>query len=166
MNTTRLVPVAALALSVCACGSSSSVDVSGTYNGPVTNGANSCPGTWTTGDTSNADVTVAQTGSSVSIQVQGAAGLLLQIGFGTNAFTGSVTGGHIDAMIIGSVQSAAGACQYTFDGNLKATLAANTLSGTITYTPKTNSNVDCTTMGITGCSRVQSFTMDRPPKTM
>ena len=162
MNTTRLALVAGLALSLCACGSVNVV-VSGTYTGTVTNGVNSCPGTWTTGQTSNADVTVAQTGSSVSIQVQGAAGLLLQLGFGTNAFAGTVSGGHIDAMIIGSVSSTAGACQYTFDGTLIGNLAGNTLSGTITYTPKTNGNADCTTMNITGCSRVQSFTMNRPP---
>jgi hypothetical protein len=165
MDTTRLALVAALALWVCACGSSN-VDVSGTYSGTVTNGVNSCPGTWTTGQTSNADVTVAQTGSSVSIQVQGAAGALLQLGFGTNAFTGSVSGDHISAMIIGSVQATAGGCQYTFDGNLSGNLSGDTLSGTITYTPKTNGNADCTTMSITGCSRGQSFTMNRPPKTM
>ena len=165
MNTTRLALVTALALSVGACGSVN-VIVSGTYTGTVTNGVNSCPGTWTTGQASNADVTVAQTGSSVSLQVQGAAGLLLQLGFGTNAFSGSVSGGHIDATIIGSVSSTAGGCQYTFDGNLSGDLVGNTLSGTITYTPKTNGNADCTAMGITGCSRVQSFTMNRPPKTM
>jgi hypothetical protein len=149
-------------LSVCACGSTT-VDVSGTYSGPVTNGANSCPGAWVTGQSSDADVTIAQNGMNVSIQVQGAAGLLLQLGFGTNAFTGSVSANHISAAIIGSVQSTAGGCQYTFDGNLSANISGNTLSGTITYTPKTNGHADCGTMNVNGCSRVQSFTMTRVP---
>jgi hypothetical protein len=152
--------LAIVGLCVCACGSSS-VDVSGAYSGPVTNGANSCPGTWATGQTSAADVTIAQTGANVSIQVMGAAGLLLQLGFGTNAFTGSVRGNHIDALIIGSVQATAGGCQYSFNGSLSANVSGNTLSGSITYTPKTNGHADCDSMSITGCSRTQSFTMTK-----
>jgi hypothetical protein len=154
--------LAIVVLSVCACGSSN-VDVSGAYSGPVTNGANSCPGAWTTGQTSDANVTIAQTGTNVSIQVTGAAGLLLQLGFGTNAFTGSVKGNQIDALIIGSVQATAGGCQYTYDGSLSANVSGNTLSGSITYTPNTNNQADCNTMSVTGCSRTQSFTMTRAP---
>ncbi len=154
--------VAIAVLCVSACGSVN-VDVSGAYSGPVTNGANSCPGAWVTGQTSDANVTIAQTGSNVSIQVGGAAGLLLQIGFGTNAFTGSVKGNHIDGLIIGSVQAMAGGCQYSFDGKLSASVSGNTLSGSITYTPKTNNHADCNAMSIAGCSRTQSFTMTKPP---
>jgi hypothetical protein len=145
-----------------ACGSTS-VDVSGLYSGPVTNGANSCPGAWVTGQTSDASAMIAQTGTNVSIQVQGAAGVLLQLGFGTNAFSGTVSGGHIDALIIGSQQATAGGCQYTFNGNLSANVSGDALTGSITYTPKTNDNADCTTMSITGCSRAQSFTMTKVP---
>src|SRR5262245_46145847 len=103
-----------LALLVAACGSdeggSSATDVTGTYTGPVTNGANSCPGLWNTGERNDAVATVAQTGGNVSIQVQGAAGLLLTLGFGQNSFSGVVSGNHIDALIIGSVQAMQGAC--------------------------------------------------------
>jgi hypothetical protein len=154
---------------VSACGSDKFVgaaDVSGAYSGPVTDGANSCPGVWDTGHSSDANVNVVQTSADVSVQVQGAAGLLLlTAGFGTNAFTGSVTGTHIDALIIGSSQVAAGACQYTFNGNLSADLSGDTLTGSIAYTPKTNGNADCTAMGITGCSRSQSFALNRAAKT-
>jgi hypothetical protein len=154
--------LAIVVLCACACGSSS-VDVSGAYSGPVTNGANSCPGAWVTGQTSDANVNIAQTGTDVSIQVTGAAGLLLQLGFGTNAFAGSVRGNHIDALIIGSVQAMANGCQYSFNGSLSADVSGDTLSGSITYTPKTNDHADCGAMGITGCSRAQSFTMTRAP---
>lgn len=162
----RLVSV--LVLLASACGSDKFVgatDVSGAYSGPVTNGANSCPGAWVTGQSSDANVNVVQTNADVSVQVQGAAGLLLQLGFGTNAFTGSVTGNHIDALIIGSAQAMAGGCTYTFNGNLTADLAGDTLTGSIAYTPKTNGNADCNAMSVTGCSRSQSFTMTRAAKT-
>jgi hypothetical protein len=154
--------LAIVVLCVSACGSSS-VDVSGAYSGPVTNGANSCPGAWVTGQTSDANVTIAQTGADISIQVTGAAGLLLQLGFGTNAFTGSVRGNHLDALIIGSVQAMAGGCLYSFNGSLSASVSGNTLSGSITYTPKANDHADCSAMSVTGCSRTQSFTMTRAP---
>jgi hypothetical protein len=154
--------LAIVVLCVCACGSSSA-DVSGAYSGPVTNGANSCPGAWVTGQTNDANVTIAQSGADVSIQVTGTAGLLLQLGFGTNAFTGSVGGNHVDARIIGSVPATAGGCQYSFNGSLSANVSGDTLSGSITYTPETNDHADCDTMSITGCSRTQSFTMTRVP---
>jgi hypothetical protein len=100
----------------------------------------------------------------VSIQVQGAAGLLLTAGFGTNSFAGTVNGGHIDAAIIGSVQSTRGGCMYTMNGNLAADLAGNTLTGSIVYSPQTNGHADCTSMQVTGCRSQQTFALNRPPK--
>jgi hypothetical protein len=157
---------ALVAVLVGGCGSDrgggAALDVTGVYSGPVTNGANSCPGVWNTGQMSNAMATVAQMGASVSIQVQGAAGLLLLAGFGTNSFSGSVIGSHIEATIIGSVTATRGGCMYTSNGNLAADLSADTLTGTITYTPQTNNHADCATMGVTGCSSQQTFTLSRP----
>jgi hypothetical protein len=158
-----------LALLLAGCGSDdasggASVDVGGVYSGPVTNGPNTCPGLWNTGAMNDAMVTVAQMGSSVSIQVKGAAGLLLTAGFGTNSFAGTVTGSHIDASIIGSVSATRGGCVNTSNGSLAADLAANTLSGTIVYTPQTNGHADCATMMVNGCSSQQSFALNRPPK--
>ena len=157
-----------VALALAACSSSSdggpAVDVAGVYTGPVTNGANSCPGLWNTGMSSNAMATVAQTGANVSIQVQGAAGLLLQAGFGTNSFAGTVSASHIDAAIIGSVSTTRGGCMYTSNGTLSGDLSGNTLMGTIVYTPQTNNHADCTSMQVTGCSSQQTFSLTRPPK--
>jgi hypothetical protein len=150
-----------------ACSSSSSdapIDVSGSYSGPVTNGPNTCPGIWNTGAMNNAMATVVQTGANVSIRVDGAAGFLLTAGFGTNSFSGTVSGGHIDALIIGQPSTTRGGCMYTSNGNLSADLAGNTLNGTILYTPQTNGNPDCTSMQVTGCSSQQSFALTRPPK--
>ena len=41
------------------------------------------------------------------------------------------------------------------------TLSTDTLTGTITYMPKTNGNPDCST--IDGCMNVQDFNGTRPP---
>jgi len=155
-----LLPLAA----ACSGDDGFTVDVSGAYTGQVTNAANSCPGNWNTGQATDAQAMVAQTNADVSIQVQGGLGLLLQLGFGTNSFSGSLSGTHVDAHIIGSTQATAGGCQYTFNGGLAGNLAGDNLSGTITYTPKTNNHADCSTMNIAGCSRVQNFSMDRPTK--
>jgi len=158
--------MAALLVGGCSSNSDggSAVDVTGVYSGPVTNGANSCPGLWNTNAMSDAMVTVGQTGSNVTINVGGAAGLLLTAGFGTNSFTGTVSGSHIDAAIIGTVSTTRGGCMYTSNGTLAADLNANTLTGAIVYTPQTNGHADCTTMQVTGCSSRQTFALKRPPK--
>jgi len=158
-----------LAVLLAACSSDNgsggpAVDVAGVYSGPVTNGMNSCPGFWNTGMASDAMVTVAQTGSSVSIQVQGGAGIALTLGFGTNSFSGTVSGSHIDAGIIGSVPTTRGGCVSTSNGTLSADLATNTLTGTIVYTPQTNGHADCATLLVNGCSSQQTFALNRPPK--
>jgi hypothetical protein len=142
-------------------GGGPAVDVTGVYGGPVTNGANTCPGIWNTGMSSDAMATVGQTGANVTLQVNGAAGLLLTAGFGTNSFSGTVSGSHIDASIIGTVSTTRGGCVYTSNGTLAADLAGNTLAGAIVYTPQTNGHADCATMSVTGCSSRQTFSMTR-----
>jgi hypothetical protein len=162
----RIITFAALLIGGCGSSSSGSPpeDITGTYSGPVTNGANSCPGLWNTGNSSDAMVTVAQNGPTVSLQVNGAAGLLLTAAFGTNAFAGTASGNHIDATITGSRSTTRGGCVYTTNGSLSADLNANTLTGSIIYTPLTNSHPDCATMMVTGCSSQQTFSVNRPPK--
>jgi hypothetical protein len=148
----------------CSSNDGAPVDVTGVYNGPVTNGPNSCPGIWNTGAMNDAMATVAQSGSSASIQVQGAAGLLLVAGFGTNSFSGSVNGSHINATIIGSVSTTRGGCIYTSNGALAGDLNGNTLSGSIVYTPQTNGHADCASMQVAGCNSQQSFSLTRAAK--
>jgi hypothetical protein len=152
------------AMFVAACGTSSSgppASVGGVYMGPVTNGPNSCPGIWNTGMMNIAMVTIGQMGASVTIQVNGAAGVLLTAGFGTNSFAGTVNGTHIDAHIIGTVQTTRGGCMYTSNGQLAGDLAGDILTGDIVYTPQTNGHPDCTSMFVTGCSSKQTFGLNR-----
>jgi hypothetical protein len=160
-----MVPFLAMLAAACSSDNGSApVDVSGVYSGTVTNGTSTCPGLWNTGMSSDATATIAQSGSNVTIPVQGAAGLLLTAGFGTNSFAGTVSGSHIEASVVGIVQTTLGGCVYTTNGTLAADLNANTLTGAIVYTPETKGNVDCATMQVTGCNRQQTFTLNRPPK--
>jgi hypothetical protein len=149
-----------------ACGGSDysqPVDVTGQYTGQVTNGVNTCPGVWVTGQMSDVQITAAQTGDNISLQVKGGAALLLQAAFGSTAFNGKVSGNHIDALIIGSVMQSRSGCTWTTDGTLAADLNGNTLTGSVTYSPKTNNHADCMTEGVTGCSSTQNFTLNRMP---
>ncbi len=158
--------VGVAAMFVAACGTSSTgapASVGGVYSGPVTNGANSCPVIWNKGMMSIAMVTIGQTGANVTIQVNGAAGLVLTAAFGTNSFAGTVNGTHIAATIIGTVQATRGGCVYTSNGDLAADRAGDILTGDIVYTPQTNGHPDCTSMFVTGCSSKQSFGLNRQP---
>jgi hypothetical protein len=161
--------ILALSLAMLAAGCSSSdapppLDVSGVYSGPVVNGTSSCPGLWNTGQTSDVQINAAQSGSNISLQLQGGAGLFVRLLLGADSFNGTVSGAHIDAILIGSTQTTMMGCVYSWTGNLSADLNGNTLTGQIQYTPQTNGNADCTTQNITGCARQQTFTLTRPPK--
>ncbi|HEX9296702.1 MAG TPA: hypothetical protein VF881_12740 [Polyangiaceae bacterium] len=138
------------------------VDVSGAYAGQVTNGVNSCPGVWVTGAMADVQVTAAQSGEDVSLQVNGAAALALEGAFGSRSYNGKVSGSHIEALIIGTVMQMRSGCTWTTNGTVAADLNGNTLSGTVTYSPQTNNHADCTTEGVAGCSSAQSFTLTRP----
>jgi len=106
-------------------------------------------------------VTVGQTGTNVTIQIDGSTSPSLQAVFGTNSFTGIVSGKHIDAIVTGTVQTTRGGCMYTSNGELAANLCGDTLSGDIVYTPQTNGQADCTTMQVAGFSSRQTFAFSR-----
>lgn len=150
------------------CGSSGSggspVDFTGSYSGSTTNGQSSCPGTWTTGQMGDGAVNLAQMGGDVEFQPQGATAIVFWTVFGAAEFTGKATGNLLDAVVVGSVPQAAGACTFTWKGTITANLSGDVLSGTLTYTPNTNGHADCDTQKVTGCSRVTDFTYTRPPK--
>jgi hypothetical protein len=153
------------AMFAAACGTSSTgypASVGGPYMGPVTNGPNSCPGImWNTGMMNIAMVTIEQTGPNITIQLNGPASPLLMARFGTNSFAGAVSGTHMAATIIGTVQVTSGGCVYTSNGDLAADLGGDILTGNIIYTPQTNGHLDCTTMRVTGCSSKQTFGFNR-----
>ena len=136
----------------------------GDFTGSVMNGPNTCPGTWEKGMMSSTTVTIGQVEANVTVHFSGPPGSMLQAVLGTNSFSGIVSGNHVSARIIGTVQATSGDCVYTTNGDLAADLGGNTLSGNIVYTPQTNNHADCTSMQVTGCTSQQTFALNRPPK--
>ena len=161
------IALAFVALLFLGCGSSGSgppVDFNGLYTGSSTNGASTCPGSWDTGAMAEGSVNLVQSGDDVQFQAQGGTSLIFILVFGSSSFTGKATGNHVDAVIVGSVGNAQGACAYTWKGTIAADLAGDKLAGRLTYTPNTNGNADCDTQKVTGCTRVTDFSYTRPPK--
>jgi hypothetical protein len=107
-------------------------------------------------------VNLAQSGNDVQLQAQGATAVVFLAVFGAAGFTGKATGNVLDAVVVGSIPQAAGACTYTWKGTLTAQLSGDVLMGKLTYTPNTNGHADCDTQKVTGCSRVTDFTYTRP----
>ena len=117
------------------------------------------------GEMSTGQVNLVQSGSDVQFQTQGATGVAFFLAFGSASFSGKAMGNHVDAAIVGSVPSMAGACAYTWKGTLDGDLVGDTLNGTLQHTPNiTTPDPDCDAMKVTGCSRLQIFGYTRPPK--
>jgi hypothetical protein len=165
-------PLVALVATQVGCSSSTSTSsgpaatVSGDYSGNIVNGQSSCPGDWTVGNTAAVTTTVTQSGTATTVAVTGASGLFLQVALGADEFNGTVEGDTIDATLLGTAQQTQGACSYTWKADFSATLDDNALQGTVTYTPQTNSDPDCTSMSVQGCTRTQTFSGVRPAPSM
>jgi hypothetical protein len=157
-----VVGIAAMFVAACTgTDGGANASVGGVYRGTVVNHFNTCPGTWTKGMVNQAMVSVGQMQASVTIQVDGTVGSMLQARLGTNSFAGVLTGNHINAIITGTVESTLGGCVFTSNGELAADLGGNILSGVIIYTPQTNGHADCASMQVTGCIAKQTFGASR-----
>jgi hypothetical protein len=139
-----------------------SADISGSYAGNITNGASSCPGNWQVGASAQVSAVAVQSGGNVSLDVTGAAGVIVQAALGSSTFNGTVSGDDVSATLHGTTSQTDGNCTYTWAATFAGTLSGDTLSGTITYAPVTNGGSDCTAHQITTCSEVQSFDGVRP----
>jgi hypothetical protein len=138
-------------------------DVAGNYTVSVTNGENDC-GTsgWDPDATqSGIPVVITQDGDVVQVAVEGAVGVLLDLGVGSRLFNGTVGGSHIQGDLIGSVTSRQGECAYTYTLELDADLSGDVITGEIVYRPVTNHHADCGVLET--CSNVQLFNGTRPP---
>ena len=77
-------------------------------------------------------------------------------------FTGAVDGSDLALTITGTRAMSQGACAYTIDADLDATLAGDALSGSVFYRARTNGAADCG--ALTGCQSQQDFAGARPPQ--
>ena len=145
------------------CGSDSPVNVAGTYTLSLTVQKNECGilGNSVGESASGVPMVVTQSGTDVQGQIQGLGGLALGIAMGTDTFTGKVSGDSLDLSIDGTMAGSAGTCAFTRNARMRAELAGDVLTGTVTYTFATNCTADC---GIRDtCQDVQVFNGTRPP---
>lgn len=149
-------------LAITGCGSDDDqkvlIDVSGAWGGTVRNESNSCPGNFNVGETNNIQLTVTQATSKVSVKLEGVVGLLLNVGFGTDTFTGTVTSDRIEATLLGQKDAVEGTCTYKWTATLSGDVRDGRMNGKVTYKPNPVSG-DCS--AISSCSRVQSFDVER-----
>ncbi len=150
-------------LLACACSSESPANVAGTYTLSLAVQQTECGILGgSVGDTSSGvQILVTQSGSDVTAQVQGVAGLALALAMGTASFTGKVAGHDLDLSIDGTMAGSSGTCAYTRNAHLQAKLSGDVLIGTVTYTYATNKTADCGSKST--CQDIQAMNGTRPP---
>lgn len=151
------------ALLVAGC-STPDAQVAGTYTVNVTNRDNGCNfANWTVGNqTSGVSVAITQSGTSVTANVTGGVGVVLDFAFGSSMFMGSVDGDALDLKLLSNKPQTSGNCTFTYDGEIAATSSGDILTGRINYTPATNGHPEC--VSIEGCITYQDFNGSRPPQ--
>jgi hypothetical protein len=156
--------IAVLPLTIAACGGSSSpaapsVNASGSYTGGVTDQMDSCPMGAKPGGATNVQITVTQTDTgNITLQVDGAWGLVLGLGLGTRTISGTISGNHIEAVLVGTINVTEAGCTHKWQGNLSADVNGNVISGQMVYTPQSMTG-DCA--AFMTCQRVQTFTISK-----
>lgn len=147
---------------VCLAGCAGPVNAAGSWSLNLTNGANECmvmdwtPGQMTTG----VPVSIVQSGSTVTADVTGAYGTVLDLYYGTHRFTGTVAADHIEMSLVGRA-GAMGTCAYTPVLTLDGTISGDTITGTVAWSFDTNSSAECGAYAT--CANVQAMNGSRPP---
>ncbi len=144
------------------CGTDT-VNAQGNYTVALTNEDNGCnfQGYTVGAQSTGVQVAITQQGTNASADIMGGGGLVLDAVLGGHVFTGSVSGDALDLKLQGTHANTTGNCTYTYNGEIKATLMTDTLTGRISYTAATNGNSDCAS--IQGCVTFQNFNGTRPP---
>lgn len=157
-----------MGLTIAGCGGDKfekPADVAGDYMMSLTNGENTCQlQNWTQGDTlTGVPVTITQEGSTISADVQGIPGGVLNIWFGNqDAFVGNISGSEMTLTRWGSIATTVGTCAITLKGTIQASISGDTVTGTVTYEPATTPSPDCAQFA--GCHAIQDFNGTRPPQ--
>ena len=159
------IPLACVLFVLPGCGGDDSppTNVAGTYTLNVTNGPSTCPlGGWMPGNvTMDVPLVITQNGSSVTADVGGAGAVFLNLYCGNAHLEGSVSGSNMELKLTGTRSLSSGSCAFTIDAHLSATVGNDALSGSITYTPNTNTSPDCA--AVNTCSARMNLNGTRPP---
>jgi hypothetical protein len=156
----RRISIAWMAL-VCAAACSDPAYVAGNYTAAITNGADPCSIGWTANEMNNATMTVTQSGSDVTLIVNGLPGLYVATILGTNTFIGDVDGTEVNVVAMGTAEKMSGGCTYTYNGKVIATQEGDDMAGRVEYRAATNGHADCATRQ--DCVSKQAFNATRPP---
>ncbi len=152
----------AVALGAC----TSDADVAGNYTVALTNRDNGCNlGNFTPGSmSSGVSVVITQSGSKLTLTVEGLGGVALTalLGVGGNVYSGNVDGDGFSVESIGTKPNTSGNCTYTFNSEISGTLNGDALVGRIDYRAADNGNSDCTQ--VHGCLSYQDYNGTRPPR--
>jgi len=147
------------------CGSDDefTADVAGSYTIAITNDDSTCAfSNWEEGkETSGVGLVIAQDGQKLHGTLDGLAGAFFQLWLGSADFDGTIDGRALRLTNFGEKASQQGNCSFTYNATVNATQNADTIEGTITYSPQTNGNPDCAAVE---CSASQRFSGVRPPK--
>ena len=145
MKGARHAVVLAFALIVAGC--ASPANFAGAYsNVVITNGNDMCGlSGWTNGTMTTAPVNIDQAmgASAATLVVNGTAGVYVGVLTGDNHLAGTVSGNDADFSRDGTTMLMNGACAYTLDMDVSIHLSGEQISGTVTYTPRTNHDPSC-----------------------
>lgn len=152
-----------LALGGCGSDDEFTADVAGNYTIALTNGASTCAfDNWEEGkETSGLGFAITQDGRKVQGTLDGVAALFFNVWLGSADFDGTIQGRALTLTNYGENPAQQGNCSFTYNAIVKANQNADTIEGTITYSPQTNGNPDCAAVE---CSASQRFSGSRPPK--
>jgi hypothetical protein len=156
-----------LALGLAGCGddddSAPPANIAGHYTVAVTNRDNGCNfEAFTPGESSESiPLTITQNGAEATGTLEGLAGSWVSLLFGSNQFTGTVSGTSVNMTLYGTRSATQGNCVYSVNAVMRATSTGDVLQGSIDYTKAGNGNPDCA--GVSGCITRQDFNGTRPP---
>ena len=161
-----------LAVALTGCGEDTTpADAAGIYTLNVTNSVNECMlQGWMEGQQSTGAVTLTVTQlmdrRQVNATVTGAGGLvdLLFVAiYGSNNFTGTITGRDLAMQVVGGGRTQTiGACTFSPHARVAARLEGDTLTGTLYHQYTTNNVPDCGYRN--QCTNSQMFNGTRPVK--
>jgi hypothetical protein len=155
-----LLVLASLATAACA-----PLSVAGTYSGAVTNRDNGCMlGGYNVGEsTPGITMVVTQSGSAVTVDVQGLAGVALSLfTANTDPLRGSATPIGFSVSKVGRNPMNSGDCTFNTLVEANGTLSGDALSGTVVYRYQTTNPSACGFRAT--CRTEQSFSFVRPPR--
>lgn len=152
-----------LALTGCGSDDEFTADVAGSYTIALTNDASTCAFDNREKDkeTSGIGLAITQDGQKIQGTLDGVAALFFDIWLGSHDFDGTIQGRSLTLTNYGENPTQQGNCSFTYNATVKANQNADTIEGTITYSPQTNGNPDCAAVE---CSASQRFSGSRPPK--